>query len=113
MFPYCGVAYDNAHTHFISVFEVHSRLRMRDCLIQVANSRFSHDVTAAMLEPLNKETAAMLSPDQILREFNSIIMQMLSFVFVAFDHVSENKRKLMHIFVSYAIQTTKKSYYNR
>ena len=24
------------------------------------NSRFSHDVTAAMLEPLNKETAAML-----------------------------------------------------
>ena len=26
------------------------------------NSRFSHDVTAAMLEPLNKETAAMLEP---------------------------------------------------
>ena len=25
-------------------------------------SRFSHDVTAAMLEPLNKETAAMLEP---------------------------------------------------
>ena len=26
------------------------------------NSRFLHDVTAAMLEPLNKETAAMLEP---------------------------------------------------
>ena len=28
----------------------------------VRYSRFSHDVTAAMLEPLNKETAAMLEP---------------------------------------------------
>ena len=27
-------------THFISVFEVHSRLHMLDYLIQVANSRF-------------------------------------------------------------------------
>ena len=46
------------------------------------NSRFSHDVTTAMLVPLNKEKAAMLVPDQILREFNSIIMQTLPFVFV-------------------------------
>ena len=30
--------------------------------IEEINSRFSHDVTAAMLEPLNKETVAMLEP---------------------------------------------------
>ena len=29
-------------------------------MLKVANSQFSHDVTAAMLEPLNKEMAAML-----------------------------------------------------
>ena len=45
-------------------------------------SRFSNDVTAAMLELLNEETAAMLGPGQIPREFNSIIMQKFSFVFV-------------------------------
>ena len=35
-----------------------------------------------MLVPLNKEKAAMLVLDQILRELNSIIMQTLPFVFV-------------------------------
>ena len=48
----------------------------------VRYSRFSHDVTAAMLEPLNKETAAMLEPRPNPWEFNSIIMQTFSFVFV-------------------------------
>ena len=43
---------------------------------------FSHDVTAAILVSQNNETAAMLvqCPKPILWEFNSFLMQTLSFV---------------------------------
>ena len=37
-------------------------LLLNQVLREINNSWFSHDVTAAMLEPLNKETAAMLEP---------------------------------------------------
>ena len=43
---------------------------------------FSRDVTASMIMPLNKGTAAMLVSLLILRELNSILMQTLSFVLV-------------------------------
>ena len=47
-----------------------------------ANSRFLHEVTAAMLEPLNEETAAMLEPRPNPPGIQRIIMQTFSFVFV-------------------------------
>ena len=43
---------------------------------------FSHDVTAAMLVFQNKEMAAMMVYQLILRELNSIFMQIISFVSV-------------------------------
>ena len=48
----------------------------------IANSRFSHDVTTAMLVPKTKKGRPCWCTDQILREFNSIIMETLPFVFV-------------------------------
>ena len=38
------------------------KLVMRRYVSESRNSRFAHDVMAAMLEALNKETAAMLEP---------------------------------------------------
>ena len=52
------------------------------CSVQLIYSRFSHDVTTAMLVPKTKKRRPCWCPDQILREFNSIIMQTLPFVFV-------------------------------
>ena len=43
---------------------------------------FSRDVTAAMLVSVNKGTTAMLASQQILRESNSLSIQMLSFLLV-------------------------------
>ena len=45
-------------------------------------SWFSLDVTAAMLKPLNEETTAILGSKFILRELNSILMQIFFFASV-------------------------------
>ena len=58
-------------------------LSKNSCVVKIRfNSRFSHDVTTAMLVPKTKKRWPCWCPDQILREFNSIIMQTLPFVFV-------------------------------
>ena len=60
------------------------------------NSRFSHDVTTAMLVPLNKEKAAMLVPRPNPPEIQLYYYANASFFFslknMAVDHVSENQQ---------------------
>ena len=57
-------------------------MQMRKTNREKGYRAFSHDVTAAMLVFQNKEMAAMMVYQLILRELNSIFMQIISFVSV-------------------------------